>query len=343
MKKIFLICFFLNFSLAIADENVKKTALPKVIVTAHTISYKNFSKTIHVIGLCRYLNSIDYYAQSDGEVDYLKDLSELKVKTNDFILGIDSSLYKQKLDLAYSSIFAAEKSYRRDQILFQKNIISEESLDHSKVSYEKAKYEMEVASKSYKNNFIIAPFDGKIGAIKLHLKDHVKKGEFLFSLTKNFDESEKIIFIDVSEKLYQKITNQTSITFYDLNNVKHSAEIISVSDYLSEKGVIQLKVKTTKKAKLIHNSYLDLEIIYDQHDALAVPEKSVLRDSEGHYVYKILEDQSLEKIYLKTKTPNDNQGIIEFLANDKLKEDDVIILDGVNKVQKHSLVEVQKK
>ncbi len=337
----FITYVFLNLFFVTFISEIQATNKPKVLVSSHIISYNSFFQTVHVIGMCKYLEAIDYYAQNEGKIDYLKNFSINETITeNSLILGINSNLVKYQAELSEGNLKAAEKNYKRDQSLFKKNIISEETLDKSKVNYQKALYEMEVANKKYKENVIRADFSGKIGSINFKINDNIQKGQFLFSITKDCFETKKVIFIDVSEKLYKKISTDTEFIFYDLDNVKRFATIASSSNYLSDKGVIQIKVYTEQEANLIHKSFLDLDIIFDKQEMPAIPEKSILRDSGGHYVYKILDNGSIEKIYVQISTPN--HGMVQMLNEpSNLKIGDQIVLEGVSKIQSNSIIEIQ--
>ncbi len=84
-----------------------------------------------------------------------------------------------------------------------------------------------------------------------------------------------------------------------------------------------------KNSEIIPGSLLEIEILYNNKKALSVPDTSIMYEGSKKFVYKIIENNILKKIEVKTGIRN--QGNVEIL--DGLAEEDRIIAEGLTKVR----------
>ena len=81
--------------------------------------------------------------------------------------------------------------------------------------------------------------------------------------------------------------------------------------------------------EIIPGSLLEIEIFYNNKNALSIPDTSVMYEGNKKFVYKIIENDILKKIEIKTGVRI--QGNLEIL--DGLIEGDKIIAEGLTKVR----------
>jgi multidrug efflux pump subunit AcrA (membrane-fusion protein) len=79
----------------------------------------------------------------------------------------------------------------------------------------------------------------------------------------------------------------------------------------------------------MHGSYVEIEITFNKHKGLSLPERTVLKNNDGNFVYAISEGNIVKQVYIQTGTRTGN--MIEVIASD-LKEGDQVILSGLTKV-----------
>jgi membrane fusion protein (multidrug efflux system) len=82
-------------------------------------------------------------------------------------------------------------------------------------------------------------------------------------------------------------------------------------------------------AEIIPGSLLEIEILYNEKNALSVPDTSVMYEGSKKFIYKIIENNMLKKVEVKTGIRN--QGNLEIL--DGLIEGDKVIAEGLTKVR----------
>jgi membrane fusion protein (multidrug efflux system) len=84
-----------------------------------------------------------------------------------------------------------------------------------------------------------------------------------------------------------------------------------------------------ENSEIIPGSLLEVEILYNEKNALSAPDTSVMYEGNKKFIYKIVENNMLKKIEVKTGVRE--QGNIEILSG--LIAGDKIIAEGLTKVR----------
>ena len=323
----------LLFTCTYASASTSKV-VESVEVTATKVISNNFYEKYIVVGKSRAQNSKTYYAKVEGTVDTVAATLGLEVNKDDIILTIDSEIaeaLKAKADAAYES---AKSTYDRDASLGEKKILSKEALDKSRVALQTAKADLATINDKYQNMIIRAPFDGLVGAITTYVGNNTKMGDYLFTIIAS---GGKVINVELPESLSGKIDSNSEVSVYDTAGNKVKGHIDAVSDYLNDNGTISANITFPESTKILHGSYVEIEIIYDHHMGLGADEKAVLKNNKGNFIYKILPDNKLKQIYVTLKTRYDN--LIEIFSED-INDGDLIVLAGLTKVHDGTSVSV---
>ncbi len=179
-----------------------------------------------------------------------------------------------------------------------------------------------------KNEIIIAPFKGVLG--KREIAQGVL-GTESFILTLD-DTSSIILNIKVPE-IYLKILKPGLIAEVrsDAFDKKFYGEIDSVSSRVdpSTRSVLASITVDNKDLELVPGMLLDIQIIYNETKEIGVPENSLLIQGDTAFAYKVLEDNTIEKI--EVKIGKRNYGKVSIL--DGLSVGDKIVKEGISKVR----------
>ena len=84
-----------------------------------------------------------------------------------------------------------------------------------------------------------------------------------------------------------------------------------------------------ENSEIIPGSLLEIEIFYNEKNTLSIPDTSIMYEGSKKFIYKIIENNLLKKIEVKTGIRN--QGNLEVL--DGLVEGDKIVAEGLTKVR----------
>ena len=179
-----------------------------------------------------------------------------------------------------------------------------------------------------KNEIIIAPFKGVLG--KREIAQGVL-GTESFILTLD-DTSSIILNIKVPE-IYLKILKPGLIAEVrsDAFDKIFYGKIDSVSSRVdpSTRSVLASITVDNKDLELVPGMLLDIQIIYNETQEIGVPENSLLIQGDTAFAYKVLEDNTIEKI--EVKIGKRNYGKVSII--DGLSVGDKIVKEGISKVR----------
>lgn len=179
-----------------------------------------------------------------------------------------------------------------------------------------------------KNEVIIAPFKGVLG--KREIAQGVL-GTESFILTLD-DTSSIILNIKVPE-IYLKILKPGLVAEVrsDAFDKIFYGKIDSVSSRVdpSTRSVLASITVDNKNLELVPGMLLDIQIIYNETREIGVPENSLLIQGDTAFAYKVLEDNTIEKI--EVKIGKRNYGKVSIL--DGLSVGDKIVKEGISKVR----------
>ena len=179
-----------------------------------------------------------------------------------------------------------------------------------------------------KNEIIIAPFKGVLG--KREIAQGVL-GTESFILT--LDDTSSIIMNINIPVIYLKILKPGLIAEVrsDAFDKIFYGKIDSVSSRVdpSTRSVLASITVDNKDLELVPGMLLDIQIIYNETQEIGVPENSLLIQGDTAFAYKVLEDNTIEKI--EVKIGKRNYGKVSIL--DGLSVGDKIVKEGISKVR----------
>ena len=179
-----------------------------------------------------------------------------------------------------------------------------------------------------KNEIIIAPFKGILG--KREIAQGVL-GTVSFILT--LDDTSSIIMNIKVPEIYLKILKPGLIAEVrsDAFDKIFYGKIDSVSSRVdpSTRSVLASITVDNKNLELVPGMLLDIQIIYNETQEIGVPENSLLIQGDTAFAYKVLEDNTIEKI--EVKIGKRNYGKVSIL--DGLSVGDKIVKEGISKVR----------
>ena len=179
-----------------------------------------------------------------------------------------------------------------------------------------------------KNEIIIAPFKGVLG--KREIAQGVL-GTESFILT--LDDTSSIIMNIKVPEIYLKILKPGLIAEVrsDAFDKIFYGKIDSVSSRVdpSTRSVLASITVDNKNLELVPGMLLDIQIIYNETQEIGVPENSLLIQGDTAFAYKVLEDNTIEKIEVKIGKRNYGKVSIR----DGLSEGDKIVKEGISKVR----------
>ena len=180
-----------------------------------------------------------------------------------------------------------------------------------------------------KDGNIIAPFDGTLGY--RGLTEDVLGSDNSIIIT--LDDS-TIIYADlkIPEAFASVIKKGLPIDakFSGYKNKVYKGEVDGFSSRINaDTRSLLTRIKiNNKKFELIPGSLLEVTVKYNERRSLGIPDTSVMLEGDNAYVYKVIENNNVNKI--KIETGIRNKGSVEVISG--LNEGDIIVAEGLKKI-----------
>ena len=177
---------------------------------------------------------------------------------------------------------------------------------------------------------IIAPFAGIIGKRGISGSSLGSENTIILTL----DDSKKVLCDLKIPEVYAAILKKDlklTAKFSAYKDKVYEGKIQTVAsrvDAQTRSILARAQIKN-ENSEIIPGSLLEIEILYNNKSTLSVPDTSIMYEGSKKFIYKMLENKTLEKIEVKTGVRH--QGNIEIL--DGLVEGDKIIAEGLTKVR----------
>ena len=231
--------------------------------------------------------------------------------------AVSKSTFYESIETFGTALSLKNKNYRiKKSEILNENIIIGKVVEEGEIIFETS------------DKKIVAPFKGILG--KREIAQGVL-GTESFILT--LDDTTSILLNIKVPEIYLNILKPglSAEVKSDSFEKKFYGTIESVSSRVdpSTRSVLASIIVENKDLKLIPGMLLDIKIIYDKKEQLGIPENSLLIQGEAAFVYKGLEDNTVNKI--KVKIGKRNFGKVSII--DGLSLGDKIVTEGISKVR----------
>ena len=237
---------------------------------------------------------------------------------------VDNSEFFEKIETFGTAVALKTKNYR----------IKKEQIEDQKIKFGKIIKRGEIVV-IIDNEKIIAPFKGILG--KREIAQGVL-GTDSFILTLD-DISSVMLDIKVPESYLSILKAGLDVNIKsDSYQKKFKGIIESVSsrvDPNTRSVLCNIKV-SNPNLELIPGMLLNAEIIYNKVQAIGVSESSILVQGSTNFVYKILEDNSVEKMEVEVG----KRSFGKVMVLNGLNINDKIIKEGISKVRNKMKVKI---
>ena len=181
-----------------------------------------------------------------------------------------------------------------------------------------------------KTESIAAPFSGILGKIGISESTLGSENSIIVTL-----DDTSTIFSDLKiPEIYAGILKKglpIEAKFASYKNKTYKGEIESVAsriDAQTRSILTRVKIKN-ENSELIPGSLVEIQIKYNERNALSIPDTSIMNQGAKKFVYKVLENSTVNKLEVNTGTRY--EGNIEVLSG--LNIGDKVVAEGLMKVR----------
>ena len=177
---------------------------------------------------------------------------------------------------------------------------------------------------------ITAPFTGVIG--KRGISGSSLGSENTIMLT--IDDSRKVLCDLKIPEVYAAVLKKglklnAKFSAYKDKTYKGKIESVASRVDAQTRSILARAKINNENSEIIPGSLLEIEILYNEKNVLGVPDTSIMYEGNNKFIYKLKENNIIEKAEIETGIRS--MGSIEILSG--LSEGDKIIAEGLTKVR----------
>jgi cobalt-zinc-cadmium efflux system membrane fusion protein len=313
------------------------------------IQSKNMASILKVSGIIDVppQNMVSVSVPLGGFLKYTKLLPGMHITKGEAIATIEDQQYIQ-LQQDYLTVAAnlkfAELEYQRQKDLNASKASSDKSLEQAEAAY----LTLKISTKSYSEKLkliginpatlneknlsrtveIHSPIDGYVSHVNVNIGKFVNPTDVLFELV-NPDDIH--LNLTVYEKDLNKLFINQPLVAYNNHqpDVKYPCEIILIGKDLSPERSVEVHCHFEKYDKtLIPGMYMNADIEVNINRANVVPDESIVRFENKHYIFAAKNKNTFEMI--EVKTGNNENGLTEIQIDQAHKNSDIVIKGAYN-------------
>ena len=176
---------------------------------------------------------------------------------------------------------------------------------------------------------ITAPFAGVVGKRGISGSSLGSENTIILTL----DDSRKILCDLKIPEVYAAVLKKDlnlNAKFSAYKNKIYKGKIESVASRVDAqtRSILARAKINNEESEIIPGSLLEIEIFYNEKNALSVPDTSIMYEGSKKFIYKVIENDMIKKSEIETGIRN--MGNLEVLSG--LNEGDKIIAEGLTKV-----------
>ncbi len=221
------------------------------------------------------------------------------VDKNQLLAQLEDDVQKSALLKAENQTAKAREEFKRQESLFQQNLISEQVFQDSRYDLKQLELSLEDAKRELGYTEIRAPIAGTIARRFLKLGDEVSNGQHLFDIV-DFNSIVARLFIPEKELGALKIGQQVRVTANAFPNQPFKAYVNRISPIVEAgAGMIKVTVAFNHIGPLRPGMSVNAGIVVEtKPDAVLVPKQALTYDGDRQYVFRLKPGRQVERIQI---------------------------------------------
>ncbi len=241
-----------------------------------------------------------------------------------------------ELKRASANLNKQANDLRRQEKMYEQNLVSSEEYDRIRYQYEAQKAATDLASLNLDYATIRAPISGVVAVRYIKEGNLLKQNSPAFHIT-DLSELHAIIHLPESEKA-ALVVGQLAHVMVDAAEYPFSGNVLRISPIVDkDSGTVRVTVSLKDKQNVLRpGMFSRVSVIYDTHvQTILVPKESVLTQDDETSVY-VVEEGIAHKRNVSIGFSNANS--VEILAG--IETSDIIITKGQRNIKDKANVEL---
>jgi len=310
-------------------------------VFVETVAERDFAIRIEALGTLEPNEVVDLTLNTADRVQSIYFDDGQRVRKGKTLLSLAQREQAALTEAAEATANEASLQLERIERLALKNAVSKSELDEARRNVSSAKAQLRAVQSRQKDRILIAPFDGILGFRQVSVGSFVRPGDTVARL---IDDSEMNLEFTVPSTFLRSLKPGAKVTARtdDLPGMTFDGEIATLDNAIDpvSRSVRVRATLANPERILMSGMFMEIVLVADPRQSLAIPEQSVQPVGPKTFVFKI--DNSGDKPVAKrteVKLGALDKGYIELLSG--LAENDQVITEGVIRVRDGAAVKIQ--
>jgi len=301
---------------------------PEFPVTAMVTKAQDWVPTIEAIGFIEPNQGVTLSTELAGTIDAITFVSGTRVKAEQLLLSLDSSVEKANLRASQAKLPAAKAKFDRFLNLYKTSSISKEQLDDAEASFRSLEADIESLKATITRREVRAPFSGMVGLRNVFLGQYLQPGTDIVRLE---DTSMMRLRFTVPQTNISKITlNQiVKINVDAYPQTQFDGHITAIEPAVNyQSGLIQVQADIpNNEGQLRSGMFARASIILPTvKDQMVIPQTAISFTLYGQNVYVLKQGEETDKEGNKVKVLRAKQVVVK--AGER-RGNDVHVLSGI--------------
>lgn len=265
-----------------------RTSPPQTVSTVQA-KLESWQRRIEAVGTLVAVNGTDIAAELPGVVASIRFKSGEEVKAGTLLVELNTDADRAQLASLKAMHTLAEKTYGRDQQLFDNHAISQAELDTSRSTLDSTTAQVAVQSALIEKKLVRAPFTGRLGIRAVDLGQYVNPGTKLVNL-QQLDP----IFVDffLAQKAVHDIqVGQRVLVRSDALPQQTFVGRIAALDSVVDVGTRNVKVRAeinNPEHRLLPGMFVTVDIdVGETEEHITVPQTAISYNPYGNIVFLV--------------------------------------------------------
>ncbi|MCP4004852.1 MAG: efflux RND transporter periplasmic adaptor subunit [bacterium] len=293
-------------------EDALEVTRPVVIAEVQAV---DVSERIAATGQLVAPSRAEVAAQVQGEITAVLRDEGATVEAGEVVLEIDPERFELELARARAGLSEAraslgehERDVKRQRALAQRAVASKAQLDEAETAVQTSRSRVQaaqanlgVAERALRDSKVTARFSGQIGRRYLSVGEFVQPGQKLFELVA-MDPIEVEFFLPERDSSRASIGQTLDVFVAPYPDQAFRATVTVVSPTIdSRTRTLRVKaVVENKEGKLKPGLFARADLgVADRKGVIIVPEEAVLQRADGPVVFRLVEDNRVERIVVE--------------------------------------------
>jgi len=240
---------------------------------------------------------IDLASRRAGTIEWIGPKEGDRVKKGDQVLKIDVEALEARVKELRTAYELAEVKYKRQQELYEKNVLPIEQLDNAEAAVKQTRAALEAMEVDLRNGTLVSPIDGVLDRLPVDTGEHVGEGKMVMKIVE-IDRVKVLLHVPEKDILYFKAGEPVEIRFSngEIHTFKGSIEYVAVTAEQATR-TYPVKVVIDNTEGLLRPGMIVRAMVDRRHldQAVAVPFFTVVDRKGQKVVFVVEEDVARER------------------------------------------------